>query len=36
MRQRSGFSEKSFLAAKEGLAYYELALDECYKLQNNN
>ena len=27
---------KAFLAAKEGLAYYELALDECYKLQNNN
>ena len=27
---------KAFLAAKEGLAYYELALDECYKLQHKN
>ena len=28
--------KKAFLAAKEGLAYYELALDECYKLQHKN
>ena len=32
----SASQKKAFLAAKEGLAYYELALDECYKLQNNN
>jgi pyrroloquinoline quinone (PQQ) biosynthesis protein C len=25
--------EKAFLAAEEGLAYYALALDDCYKLQ---
>ncbi|WP_343597704.1 iron-containing redox enzyme family protein [Acinetobacter sp.] len=25
--------QKAFYAAQEGLAYYELALDECYKLQ---
>ncbi|WP_336719663.1 TenA family transcriptional regulator [Acinetobacter soli] len=26
--------QKAFLAAKEGLEYYALALDECYKLQS--
>lgn len=28
--------KKAFLAAQEGLAYYELALDECYKIQQAN
>ncbi|MEC8568410.1 MAG: iron-containing redox enzyme family protein, partial [Pseudomonadota bacterium] len=27
---------KAFRAAQDGLAYYELALDECYKLQHKN